>query len=237
VPMRMNGHGYMPIQGGDYGRTDEESEYQRPKKYWGLQALIAGVKLIVFTLYEAVLIGSWHWAIMLGAAIMSLTEFNAEDIKLEIRLPSRSDEFFLMSFFSGLFSAVMALLGAGIWPNYYIIEGRMSMLWEGFSLRDLHPVFIWLRFILACFPVMLLRPTYILDWVAKIESIIPRYRSTNFTQMDPKNVETPIGSFPGRDIPAPIVPAYPELPIVEEDEEEREYIISDSAADVTEVNV
>jgi hypothetical protein len=220
-------------RGGDYEGLSNKSEVGRPLIFYGLQALITFIKLCVFTLYEAFLIGSWHWIIMLVASVLSLAELDEDGARIEFKFPVHN-EFFVYSFFSGVFSVVMLLLGATIWPHYSIQEGRMLAGYQ--KIHSLGPIFIWLRFILMVFPLALVKPTKVLEWVAMIESIMPRFRSTNFQTIDPKHVQTPIGILETKDLPAPVVPPYPMLPIEEEDDEV-EYVISDNTSDITVVNV
>lgn len=223
-------------RGGDYEGISNKSEVGRPLIFYGLQAAIAFIKICIFTLYEAFLIGAWHWAVMLIASAISLIsnpQLDPDTGKLNVEL--KIGEFFVFTFFSGIFSGIMSLLGATIWPNYSIQGGRMYV---GFAdpIR-MHAFFIWMRFILIVFPLTLLKPTRILEWVALIESIMPRFRSTNFQTIDPKQVVTPIGRLETKDVPAPVIPPYPVMPAVDDDDEEVEYVISDSQADASEVNV
>ena len=234
--VRGVGNGLFPWRGGDYESISNRSEVGRPLIFYILQAAIAFIKICIFTLYEAFLIGAWHWAVMLLASMISLISnphLDPDTGKLHVEV--KIGEFFVFTFFSGIFSGVMSLLGATVWPGYSIAGGRMYVE-VGDSIRGMHAFFIWMRFILIVFPLALLKPTRILEWVALIESIMPRFRSTNFQTIDPKHVVTPIGRLETKDVPAPVVPPYPVMPAAE-GEEEVEYMISDSQSDVSEVNV
>lgn len=233
-----NGHNRNGLlswgRGGDYEGISNKSEVQRPLIFYALQLGITFIKLCVFTLYEAFLIGSWHWAIMITASIFSLAELDEDGARIEFKFPLHN-EFFVYTFFSGVFSAIMALLGAEVWPMYRIQDGIM---YTGFKeIHALGAFFIWMRFILIVFPLAIVKPTKVLEWVAMIESIMPRFRSTNFQTIDPKHVETPIGRLETKDLPAPVVPPYPVLPVEDDDDEEVEYVISDTTVEETEVNV
>lgn len=237
--IRTGRNGLWPWgRGGDYEGISNKSEVGRPLLFYGLQAAISFIKICVFTLYEAFLIGAWHWAVMLIASAISLIsnpQLDPDTGKLHVEV--KIGEFFVFTFFSGVFSATMSLLGATVWPGYSIEGGRMYVE-SGGSIQGMHAFFIWLRFILIVFPLTLTKPTRILEWVALIESIMPRFRSTNFQTIDPKHVETPIGRLETKDVPAPVIPPYPMMPVEEaDDEEEVEYVISDSTSEITEVNV
>lgn len=223
--------------GGDFEKIGHESEVIRPITFFLLQSGIILVKILTVTVYEAVLIGSWHWIIMLLAGFLSMLS-NPTTIGNKLHIELKPNEFSLYTCTAGIFSVAMSLLGARIWP-LYTIDGPGILFVEAFGyIIGLAPIFLWLRFVLIVLPLAILRPTNVLEWVALIESIMPRFRSTNFNPIDPQCVETPIGKMKSRDVPIPTVPTYPEPGSdAREVIEEINYNITDRLQDQLEIDV
>lgn len=181
----------MPMPGGDYERTGKESEEQRPVFYWALRSAIRIGKFIAFTMYEAFLIGTFHCLVMYLVALTSVLKVNANHHQVWVEY-DKSNELFKFSFSASIVGATMLALGMKIWPGYEIGGGRLWVIFNTFS-AGMHPIWMWIRVLLIAIPFLILAPTDVLEWVAVIESIFTRFRSTNFQTSDPEGIKTPIG--------------------------------------------
>ena len=196
--------------GGDIELIGRQSEEQRPRYYWFLRAVIRIAKLVVFTMLEALLIGVWHPVVMLLICIF-LVIFPPKRIarwrwKLVLNKPP---DIFYYCLVAAIVSALAYFQGAGIAPIYQVGAGK---LWVATTTGSfgLPKLFVWLRYIGIVIPFFLIEPTDTLEWVAKIESIFTRFRSTSFTQIPTDSIQTPMGKISSNRSVVPEVQIVPE---------------------------
>lgn len=196
--------------GGDIELVGRQSEEQRPRYYWFLRAIIRIAKLVVFTVLEALLIGVWHPVVMLLICTF-LIIFPPKRVakwRWEFTL-NTPPEIFYYCLVAGIVSTLAHVQGAGIAPIYQVGAGKLWVATAKMSYA-LPKLFVWLRYIGIVIPFFLVEPTDTLEWVAKIESIFTRFRSTSFTQIPTDEIKTPIGKFSSNRNVVPEVQIVPE---------------------------